>query len=79
MSVSDLTANQRRTAPARAAFDARFSTPEERSEHFRRIGQRGNHVRVTLTAAEAAALAEAFRLLSGIAARLPAGADGDDR
>ena len=66
-----LSANQRRTKPAREALAAKFATPEEKREYYREIGERGRAGRVVLSAEQAAALAEAYALLSKIADRLP--------
>jgi hypothetical protein len=64
-----LTEAQRRTLPGRQALAAKFPSPEAKSEHFRRIGERGNAGRVVLRADEAAALVDAYSLLTRIAER----------
>ena len=60
---------QRRTLPARKALAAKFSSPEEKRDYYREIGERGNAGRVVLRADEAAALVDAYSLLSRIAER----------
>jgi hypothetical protein len=72
MSGAILSPNQRRTLRARVALAAKFPTPEARSQHYRELAARANAGRVTLTAAEAAAVADALRLLSSIASKFEA-------
>lgn len=60
---------QRRTQRARETLAAQFSSPEEKSEHYRRLAQRGHEGRVVLSADEVAALSAAYGLLRSIAAR----------
>jgi hypothetical protein len=67
-----LTPNQRRTERAREALAAKFPDPEVRSQHYRNLAAKSNAGRVTLTATEAKAVADAFRLLSRIAGKLEA-------
>jgi hypothetical protein len=52
-------------------FAAQFPDPEARSEFYRQIGERGNAVRLVLSADEAAVLAEVYALLGKLADRLP--------
>jgi hypothetical protein len=49
---------QRRTLPARQALAAKFSSPEEKSEHFRSLARRSHERRLTLSGDEAATLAQ---------------------
>ena len=60
---------QRRTLAARQALAAKFSTPEEKSEHYRELARRSNDGRIVLSGDEAAALVGAYELLGRIAAR----------
>jgi hypothetical protein len=67
---------QRGTLPARQALAAKFSSPEEKTEHYRQMAEKANAGRVVLSGAEAESLAEhtealgeAYALLSKIAAR----------
>jgi hypothetical protein len=71
-----LTSNQRRTEAARAALAAKFSTPEQKREHYRALGQKSAEGRIVLSGDQAqelsehtAALARAYAFLSEIAAR----------
>ena len=71
-----LTREQERTLPARRALAAKFTTSEEKSQHYRQLAEKANAGRVVLSGAEAAALAgqaevlgEAYRLLASIAER----------
>jgi hypothetical protein len=48
---------------------AKFTTPEAKREYYREIGERGNAGRVALRTEEAAALVDAYSLLSRIAER----------
>jgi hypothetical protein len=54
---------------------ATLSSPEERTEYFRRLGARSQVGRITLRADEAAALRDAAALLGRVAERLQR--DGD--
>lgn len=72
-----LSPNQRRTERARQSFSEKFSTPEDRSEFYRSIGQRGNTGRITLAPDEASALSEAYRLLRSISAKIDKSPDED--
>jgi hypothetical protein len=77
-----LTRAQQRTLPARRALAAKFTTPEQKSTHYRALAERSHTGRVTLSAAEAAAVAAALlpeqrRLLGSIASKFPA-VDGID-
>jgi hypothetical protein len=62
---------QRRTLPAREAFERKFPSPEAKSEHFRAMAERANAGRVVLSGNEATALRDAYRLPRTIADRLP--------
>ena len=62
---------QRHTLPARTALAAKFHSPEEKSQFYRRLAEKANAGRIVLRAEEAAALADAYRLLAKIADRLP--------
>ena len=63
-------ANRRReTLPARQALAARFASPSEKSDHFRELARKSHERRITLSGAEAAALVDAYSLLSRIAER----------
>jgi hypothetical protein len=64
-----LTARQRQTLAARQAFADRFTSPEERTEHYRSLGRKSAAHRVVLSGYEASALAEAYALLARIVAR----------
>jgi hypothetical protein len=66
-----LTSAQRHTLPARTALAAKFQSPEEKSQFYRRLAEKANAGRVVLRAEEAAALRDAYRLLRTIADRLP--------
>jgi len=74
-----LTPAQRRTQLARQAFDAKFDSPEAKSEYFRDLAQRSHERRLTLSGDEAAAIAAAYALLSQIAARAQDTIDKSDR
>jgi hypothetical protein len=63
------TTGQRRTQAARDAFASTFASPEEKSAHYRDLARRSNAGRLTLSAEDAVALADAFELLSRIAQR----------
>jgi hypothetical protein len=54
-----LTANQRRTAAARAAYAASFESPEEKTAHYRALGQKSAEGRIALPADEARAFVAA--------------------
>jgi hypothetical protein len=56
----------RKGAAGTAALLKKFPSPEARSEHFRRLGVKSQQGRVTLTGAEALAVAEAMRLLAPV-------------
>lgn len=64
-----LTPQQRRTQRARETFAARFSTSDEKTEHFRELGQKSGQGRVVLSVDEVQALGAAYDLLRGIASR----------
>jgi hypothetical protein len=61
--------DQRRTLPARLALASKFKTPEQKREHYRAMGARSAAGRVVLRTDEAAALVDAYSLLSRIAER----------
>jgi hypothetical protein len=63
MSTESLTARQQRTFAARQAFANRFSTPEEKRDYFRALGQKSAEGRFVLSGEEAAALKEASATL----------------
>jgi hypothetical protein len=77
-----LTPAQQRTLPARQALAAKFSSPEEKSEHFRALARRSHASRLTLSAHEAATLAEVSeflrRLVERDQRRGPAGATREE-
>jgi hypothetical protein len=64
-----LTPAQRRTLPAREALAAKFTTPEQKSEHYRALAERSNAGRIVLSAADAEVLARAYALLGQIVSR----------
>ena len=64
-----LTLRQRQTVPGRRALAGQFSSPEARTEHYRALGRRSAERRITLSGDEAAALVDAYALLSRIAQR----------
>jgi hypothetical protein len=64
-----LTARQRQTLPGRQALAGQFPTSEARTEHYRALGRRSAEQRFVLSADEAAALVDAYSLLSRIAER----------
>jgi hypothetical protein len=64
-----LTPAQRRTLPARQALAAKFSSPEEKSEHFRALARRSHAGRVVLSAGEAAELAQVSDVLRRLVER----------
>jgi len=64
-----LTPAQRRTLPARQALAAKFSSPEEQSEHFRSLARRSHAGRVVLSAGEAAKLAQVSEFLRHLVER----------
>jgi hypothetical protein len=67
-----LTAGQRRTRAAREALAARFTSPQERSEHYRDLGRKSAADRRVLSGDDAAALVSAYALLGRIVARIGA-------
>ena len=69
MSDNALTPRQRQTLAGRQALAAKFSTPEEKSEHYRRLARRSNEGRLVLSGDEADALSRAYRLLGEIVGR----------
>ncbi len=69
--VRTLTPGQRRTFAAREALARKFSSPEEKQQFYREVGERGNAGRAVLRADDAAALRQAYALLSEIVERLP--------
>ena len=71
-----LTRAQERTLPARRALAAKFTTPEEKSAHYRELAERSHAHR--LTAEDAERVAAAYRLLSEIAHKLPTASEPDD-
>ena len=77
MSDETLTAGQRRTAKAREVFAQRFASPEEKSRYFAQLSERAAAQRrggIVLSADEAAAVGEAFKLLAKVAQRVRGGA-----
>jgi hypothetical protein len=64
-----LTLRQRQTLPGRRALAEQFPSPEARTEHYRALGRRSAERRITLSGDEAAALVDAYSLLSRIAER----------
>lgn len=64
MSVSP----QERTRAARAAFNAKFSTPEEKSRHFADLARK-RAGRIELSAEEAQALTNVYDILRRVAER----------
>jgi hypothetical protein len=62
---------QRRTLPARQALAAKFSSPEEKTSHFRALARRSHARRLTLSGDEAAILAQLSDLLRRIVDRDP--------
>jgi hypothetical protein len=69
--LKTLSPDQRRTLPARKALARKFTTPEQKTEHYRAMAEKANAGRVVLRAGEAEALRDAYRLLRTIADRLP--------
>jgi hypothetical protein len=63
--------NRRRTLAASQAFAARFPSSEAKSEFYRQLGRKSAEGRVVLRREDVAALAQAYALLSRIAAKLP--------
>ena len=63
------TARQRQTLNGRQALAEQFPSPEARTEHYRALGRRSAERRVVLSGDEAAALVDAYSLLSRIAER----------
>lgn len=73
MSVEkNLSPAARRTLPGRTAFQAKFTTPEEKTEFYRQLGKQSARERVTLSGAERRALSDAYALLGRIVARIDA-------
>ena len=70
MPGATLSPQQKRTANGRRTFLERFSTPDEKSQYFQALGRRAAENRFVLTGEEASALAEAYAILSRIAARV---------
>jgi hypothetical protein len=68
-----LTPAQRRTLPARQALAAKFSSPQEKSEHFRGLARRSHERRLTLSGDEASALLHFHGLLGRIVERTQPG------
>lgn len=54
-----LSANQRRTAAARAAYAASFESPEAKRAHYRALGQKSAAGRIVLPADDARAFVAA--------------------
>ena len=54
--VETLTPAQRRTLPARQAFGAKFSSPEEQSAYFAALARRSHERRRTLSGAQSVSL-----------------------
>ena len=69
------TARQRQTQAARQALADRFTSPEERTEHYRALGRLSARRRLVLSGDEASALAEAYALLARIVSRSRSEAD----
>lgn len=69
MSDVALTPRQRQTQAGRQALAAKFSSPEEKSEHYRALAAKANAGRVVLSGDEAEALGNAYKLLGNIVAR----------
>jgi len=70
MPGATLSPQQKRTANGRRTFLEKFSTPDEKSQYFQALGRRAAENRFVLTGDEASALAEAYAILSRIAARV---------
>jgi len=64
-----LTARQRQTLNGRQALAEQFPSTEARTEHYRALGRRSAERRFVLSGDEAAALVDAYSLLSRIAER----------
>lgn len=64
-----LTPAQRRTLPGRQALAAKFSSPEEKSAHFRALARRSHARRITLSGDDADALLRVYHLLGDIVMR----------
>jgi hypothetical protein len=64
-----LTPAQQRTLPARQALEAKFISPEEKSEHFRALARRSHERRLTLSGDEAATLAQVSDFLRRLVER----------
>ena len=67
--LETLTRRQRQTLPGRLALAEQFPTPEAQTEHYRALGRRSAERRFVLSGDEAAALVDAYALLSRIAER----------
>jgi hypothetical protein len=74
-----LTAGQRRTAKARAAFQQSFPSPEAKTSHYRAMAEKAAAGRIVLSGDDVEAFSQAVALLRRIAHKLPAvhGADTD--
>jgi hypothetical protein len=68
-SSSALADRQKQTLPARQALAERFTSPQEKTDFYRELGRRSADTRVVLSGDEAAALVDAYSLLSRIAER----------
>jgi hypothetical protein len=64
-----LSDRKRQTRNGRHALAERFPSAEARTEHYRTLGRRSAERRVVLSGDEAAALVDAYSLLSRIAER----------
>jgi hypothetical protein len=71
IALSSLTPGQQKTLPARQAFAASFDSPEEKSDHYRRLAQKSHADRVVLPMSreDVDTLAAAYELLGRIAAK----------
>lgn len=56
-----------RTAPARATFASKFSSPEAKSEYYRALSARSHAGRLQLSGEDAAALRAACSILARLA------------
>ena len=66
-----LTPAQRRTLPARQALEAKFLSPEEKSQHFRALARRSHQRRLTLSGSDLEQLAQIAQILVRIVERNP--------
>lgn len=57
--MSELTPRQRQTLAARQTFSQRFTSPEEKIEHYRALGQKSAAERIVLPAEDARAFVAA--------------------